>query len=62
MLITAFQIIILLAAILLPVRSGKLKKKPAYHIDCDTSNSQYAINEKGMLEEINKGNLQNKNK
>lgn len=62
MLITAFQIIILLVAILLPVQSRKPKMKAAYRIDCDTSNSQYAINEKGLLEKIKNSNLQNKNK
>jgi hypothetical protein len=61
MLIVALQIIILLTSILLPLRNGKFTKKTTYRIDSDTRNSQYAINENGMLERIDNSNLQKKN-
>jgi hypothetical protein len=59
MLIAALQIVILLTVILLPLGAGKRHK--AYRIDRDTSNSEYAINENGVLQRIDKSNLQKKN-
>jgi hypothetical protein len=59
MLIVALQIILLLVVILLPLGAGKRNK--THRIDRDTSNSQYAINENGMLERINNSDFQKKN-
>ena len=61
MLIIALQIAMLLISILLPLRASKFSKKTTYRIDRDTRNSQYAINENGMLERIDNSNLQKKN-
>jgi len=59
MLIITSQIVLLLAAIIIPLKSKKSSIKARYtryNIDTDTSNSSYAINEFGSLELINRIN------
>jgi hypothetical protein len=60
MFIVFLEIAILLTAILLPVHAGSRNNKTTRYIDRDTSKSQYAINEHGMLERINQSNFQKK--
>jgi len=57
MLIITSQIVLLLATIIMPLKSkkGRIKTR-RYKIDTDTSNASYAINEFGSLEFINKIN------
>lgn len=56
MLIITSQIILLLAAIIMPLKSKKSPIKSRYKIDTDTSNASYAINDFGSLEFINRIN------
>ncbi|HWZ36604.1 MAG TPA: hypothetical protein VNW51_10610 [Mucilaginibacter sp.] len=59
MLIVISQVLLLLAAVALPLGSkrklvGNIEIKKEYRIDTDTSNANYAINEFGTLEKINR--------
>ncbi|MBC7400008.1 MAG: hypothetical protein H7289_08685 [Mucilaginibacter sp.] len=57
MLLVASQIVLLLTAILMPLSIRKSRNPKHQHkIDTDTSNSQYAVNEFGTLERINRTN------
>ncbi|MES2425872.1 MAG: hypothetical protein V4560_02825 [Bacteroidota bacterium] len=54
MLVITLQIVLLLAAIVLPLKTRKNKIDSRYKIDTDTSNALYAVNEYGTLEKINR--------
>ena len=64
MLIIISQVVLLLVAVALPLKSKKERAKRLevtkmilnYRIDTDTSNANYAINEFGTLEKINRIN------
>jgi hypothetical protein len=57
MLIVTSQIVLLITAILMPLSTRKNNNhKFQYKIDTDTTNSQYAVNEFGILERINRIN------
>lgn len=58
MLVIISQVLLLIAAIVLPLNSrrglfNKRKNSKNYRIDTDTSNANYAISEFGTLEKIN---------
>ena len=52
MLLITLQIGLLLTVIILPLKTKKSKSNNRYKVDTDTGNSQYAVNENGMLEKI----------
>lgn len=54
MLVITLQIGLLLAAIILPLKTRKNKTTIPYKVDTDTSNALYAVNEYGTLEKINR--------
>ncbi|MFD2871765.1 hypothetical protein ACFS5N_04760 [Mucilaginibacter ximonensis] len=68
MLIIISQVVLLLAALALPLKNKRVKVKNiraikpirSYRIDTDTSNANYAINEFGTLERINRVNWDEK--
>ena len=59
MLLTILKIVALLCAVILPLRVKKnkstVKAKPV--VDTNTEDAHYAINENGMLEEVQKHSL-----
>lgn len=65
MLIIISQVVLLLIALALPLKNKrerfkKMEIPKVYKIDTDTRNANYAVNEFGTLERINRANLDEK--
>jgi hypothetical protein len=59
MLLIAFQIVLVLSAILVPLYANIRRSKTKYKIDTDTNDANYAINEHGLLEKYKRVHLAN---